>query len=200
MNIVITGTSSGLGQALVGQLAQHQLHCITRDILDLSDCAAVADFDMPCCDILINCAGTGRGGKQAFTDHHSQHVIEILSTNLVAPVLLSQKALRQNAQCKIVNITSTNNNRYYPNDLAYSLSKQSLSYFGQMLKIEYPSCQLLEVRLGLTKTQFNGSRYRDQPERAIDIYTNPHLDAAQAAKAIATAMFDPTIKFMELAP
>ena len=69
MKIAITGTSSGVGKELSEQLCKnYEVVCITRDLLDLADLDAVTDHDMPVVDMLINCAGTDRGGKTAFTD------------------------------------------------------------------------------------------------------------------------------------
>lgn len=198
MRITITGTGNGLGQSLAQQLGKHDLVCLTRDQLDLSDIEAVTQYDLAATDMLINCAGTGIGGKQSFVDHPVPQITDILHTNLLAPVVLSHKALAQNANCKIVNITSTNNNRYHSGDLAYSLSKQSLATFGSMLRVEYPNCALLEVRLGLTKTNFNSARYRNDPERYQDIYQHPHLDVDSAAQAIVNVLFDNTVKMIEL--
>lgn len=200
MKIAITGTSSGLGQALMHALKPHSVIPLTRSDLDLSDIGAVNAFALPPCDILINCAGTGLGGKRPFLDHSASAVQTILNVNLIAPIMLSQKALRNNADCKIVNITSTNNRRYWPNDLAYSLSKSALSEFGNMLRVDYPDCQLLEVRLGLTKTQFNHNRYQDDPDRYQDIYQQPHLMPVLAAQRIVNVLFDETVKFLEIAP
>jgi short-subunit dehydrogenase len=200
MKIAVTGTSSGLGQALTLGLAAHSVISLTRQDLDLSDITAVNAYALPYCDVLINCAGTGLGGKRPFLDHHALAVQIIINVNLLAPMLLAQKALRQNAACKIVNITSTNNRRYWPNDLAYSLSKSSLSEFGNMLRVDYPDCRLLEVRLGLTQTRFNHNRYQDDPQCYTDIYQNPHLMPAAAADRILNAVFDDTVKFLEIAP
>ena len=67
---------------------------------------------------------------------------------MIAPVILSQKALIKNHQCKIVNISSTNNIKYYPNNLTYSLTKKSLESFTNMLQIEYPEINILEIEWG----------------------------------------------------
>lgn len=200
MRITITGTANGLGQALAQCLSAHDLVCLTRNQLNLNDIEAVTQYDLAATDMLINCAGTGVGGKQSFVDHPVQQITDILNTNLLAPVILSHKALAKNVNCKIVNITSTNNNRYHSGDLAYSLSKNSLATFGSMLRVEYPNCALLEVRLGLTKTNFNQARYRRDPERYQDIYQHPHLDVDSAAQSIVAVLFDQSVKMIELSP
>ena len=158
MRIAITGTNSGIGAALVSELNAMEVISINRSQVDLSDIAAVSLYAMPNVDMLINCAGTGRGGKTTFSKHDPKCVVEILNTNLIAPVLLSQKALTLNPKCKIVNITSTNNRQYWGNDLAYSLSKQGIANFGDMLRVEYPDTDILEVRVGLKKTNIKTNR------------------------------------------
>lgn len=200
MKIAITGASSGVGLELCKQFSDHVIVAITRQQLDLSDIDAVLNYDLVPCDVLINCAGTGMGGKIDFVNHRPNLVVDIINTNLIAPLLLSQKALQINPGCKIVNITSTNNNRYYKNDLAYSLSKQALADFGAMLRVEYDHVNYLEVRLGLTKTNFNHNRYRFDQGRFQDIYVNTHLTAESAARQIASAVLSNNIKFLEVAP
>lgn len=199
MKIVITGTASGVGFELAKKLQHHNVTALTREELDLSDINAVINYDLGICDMLINCAATGVGGKIDFVNHRSYNIVNIMNTNLLSPVLLSKQALTNNANCKIINITSTNNNRYYPGDLAYSLSKQALANFGAMLKIEYPDVQYLEVRLGLTKTNFNNNRYRNDLDRFIDVYANKHLTVDHVTDRILDVLFDSSIKTIEVA-
>ena len=201
MRIAVTGSTSGVGKALVGLLEmRHEIIHLSRAKFDLGNSQAVMQSDFGVCDMLINCAGTDRGGKIDFAQHNIRDVNEIMSVNLLAPIYLTQKALARNPDCKIVNITSTNNNRYWPNDLAYSLSKKSLSEFGSMLKVEYPDVQYLEIRLGLTKTNFNDSRYKFNMDRYDDIYHNNHLTTGQVADKILSVLFDPAIKIVEVSP
>jgi len=200
MKILITGTSSGLGQELVSRLHHHNVVALTRQLLDLSDIKSVVNYDPGFCDILINCAGTDLGGKIDFVNHRTQHVVNILNTNLIAPILLSKQALSTNSKCKIVNITSTNNNRYHANNLCYSLSKKALAEFGAMLKVEYPDVDYLEIKLGLVKTEFNRNRYKYEPDRFSDIYQLPYLTVSQAADIIVPAILNSSIKSIEVAP
>ncbi len=202
MNILITGSASGVGQALHKQLSSnHNVLAPTRNELDLSDAQQILNYQLNSCDMLINCAATGRGGKIDFVDHQSQAIVEIINTNLVAPMLLSKRVLLINPDCKIVNITSTNNNRYYGNDLVYSLTKKSLADFGTMLKVDYPVLRYLEVKLGLTRTNFNQSRYRDEPHRFKDIYQqHPCLEPTTVADRVVSVLFDDTIKMLEISP
>lgn len=201
MNILITGTSSGVGKGLSLALStSHNVIGLTRTDLDLSNVERVSSFDLPVIDMLINCAGTDIGGKIEFTKHKTSEIVTIMNTNLLAPVLLSQKALQLNKNCKIVNITSTNNIKYYPNNLAYSLTKKSLESFTNMLQVEYPKANILEVRLGLTKTNFNQNRFKGHEERFNDIYSNKHLTIDEAVSQITNILFNDNIRFVEVAP
>jgi hypothetical protein len=67
-----------------------------------------------------------------------------------------------------------------------------------MLKIEYPDVQYLEVRLGLTKTNFNNNRYRYNPDRFNDVYANSHLTVDQVADRILDVLFDSSVKLIEV--
>lgn len=202
MKILLTGSSSGIGKELKNILEhQHEIDCPERHQLDLNDIPAVINYVSQSYDLLINCAGTDIGGKIDFVNHDVACVQEILQVNLISAMLLTQQILKFNQKCKIVNITSTNNNRYWPNDLAYSLSKKCLEIFGNMLSVEYPNTSYLEVRLGLTKTNFNNNRYKNEPNRFIDIYpTNKHLLPLDVARRIVDVLFDDQIKFIEISP
>ena len=200
MKILLTGGHSGLGLSLRQQLFQHEIVAPDRMHLDLCDYKNVIEFVDQHYDMLINCAGTGIGGKIDFINHCPEDVQHIMQVNLLSPMLLSQSVLKRNSQAKIVNITSTNNVRYWPNDLAYSLSKKSLEQFGSMLAVEYPLLQYLEIRLGLTKTNFNQNRYKKEPNRYVDLYHNSHLTADQVSFKICSVLFDNTVKFIEISP
>jgi short-subunit dehydrogenase len=203
MKILITGTTSGLGLFLSATLRDigHEVIDLKRHMLDLSDITAVQAYTMPMIDMLINCAGTGVGGKTDFVSHLEGDMEIILNTNLVSPILLSKKALTINSCCKIVNITSTNNNRYHPGDLVYSLSKKALAEFGSMLQVEFPAVKYLEIRLGLTKTRFNQNRYVGHSHRYVDIYDqHPCLNPYQVATQILDVLFDDHIKIIEVSP
>jgi short-subunit dehydrogenase len=155
---------------------------------------------MPTVDMLINCAGTDIGGKIEFKKHKANEIVAIMNTNLIAPVLLSQKALQANSNCKIINVTSTNNIKYYSNNLTYSLTKKALESFTNMLQVEYPKANILEVRLGLTKTNFNQNRFKGHEERFNDIYSNKHLTVEEAVKQITDVLFNNSVRFVEVAP
>ena len=188
--VFLTGGSSGVGQALNKKLTALGYNVIawTRDQLDLNNVDQVHHSKIPVVDIVINCAGHDLGGKQPWLDHKPDDWLKIINTNIIAPMLICHQALHANPTCKLINITSTNNNKYYSNDLVYSLTKQALATFGQMLAIDYPGVDLLEVQLGLTQTNFNNNRYRNNSAQWKEIYNQPCLDPNTVADNIIDAI------------
>jgi short-subunit dehydrogenase len=157
--IAITGTSSGVGKELYNVLSKdYDVIGLTRNDIDLDYPDRIKELGKV--DVLVNCAGHDLGGKVKFTEHKFEHWHKIMNTNLISAMRLTQLVLEHNPKAKIVNITSTNNDHFYPGDLVYSLTKKALEEFGRMIQIEFPDSTIKEVRLGLTKTNFNQNRHR----------------------------------------
>lgn len=167
MKTLITGANSGIGLELT-QLISDNIG-ITRDDFDMD---TIGTFNIPNdIDRLINVAGHDLGGKVDFINHDRSSWIKIMNTNLINTIALTQQVLQQNKNAIIVNITSTNNSQYYPNDLIYSLSKKALSDFTKMLRIEYNDySRFKEIELGLTRTNFVDNRYKENHAEKIDLY------------------------------
>jgi len=203
MVILITGTSSGIGQGLAEALSnEHSVIPLTRAELDLSDIDKVKSFEMPVVDMLINCAGTDVGGKIDFVNHNTSMVVDIINVNFTSTVILTQLALKKNPDCKIITITSNCTKKYITNRLAYSLAKTSQELFGNLLELEYPKLNYLEVLIGLTKTNFNYNRHMHGScmERMEDVYVRPHLTVEQVVTGIKNVMFDNSIKRIDIIP
>lgn len=187
MNIIVTGSSSGIGKSIVNLLKNHNVICFSRSTHDMDIPGIFNECELPVADFLFNVAGHGLGGKVDFVSHKFEHWIKILNTNLINTISLTQKVLQKNINATIVNITSTNVDQYYPNDLIYSLSKTTLSTFTDYLRIEYPdrANNFKEVRLGLTKTNFVKNRHKENHIPIIDLYSKyEHLFPDDAAKKI----------------
>lgn len=192
MNIIITGANSGIGKSIVDQLSDHNVHKFSRKIYNMDIPGVFKNCNIPKCDILFNVAGHDLGGKVDFLNHNFDHWIKILNTNLINTLHLTQLVLQSNLNAKIINITSTNVDQYYPNDLVYSLSKSALSTFTDYLRIEYSenSDNFKEVRLGLTKTNFVNNRHKEHHIPKIDLYSMyDHLIPKEAAKQIVDFAF-----------
>ena len=189
MIIAITGTTSGVGKHLVNELkVEHKIVEITREVFDLNFPETITSFGKV--DVLINCAGHDLGGKVSFKEHDWDSCQKIINTNLISAIKLSQLAIQENEHVTIVNITSTNVDKFYPGDLVYSLSKKSLQTFSDMLRYEHPTVKVKEVILGLTKTNFNENRHKMNHKPIDDLYAMNHLLPEYVAKTIAKFVFD----------
>ena len=199
MKIAITGTSSGVGKHLAELLKfDHDVIELPRSVFDLDYPDTITSIDHV--DVLINCAGHDLGGKVPFTDHKFEHWHKIMNTNLISVMRLSQQVLISNPKALIINITSTNNDKFWPGDLVYSLSKKSVEIFGEMIQTEYPDADIREVRLGLTKTEFNSNRHKPGHKDIDDLYeANDCLDPLDVAEQIHLFIYS-TDKFIRIAP
>jgi 3-hydroxy acid dehydrogenase / malonic semialdehyde reductase len=208
MKVLLTGASSGIGEAILHELQAdgHEVIDPTRDELDLNDPIQVSEYastDIPLedFDILINNAGHDHGGKTPFSLQQPHDVQSIMQVNLLAPIALTQSVLKHNTVATIVNITSMNVRRYPPNDLAYTLSKKSLHEFTELLRTEHREARFIEIRPGLVKTGFNKARFYDRRESFDDgLYSNPHMMPIDVARTVMNALNDPNMNVVELEP
>jgi NADP-dependent 3-hydroxy acid dehydrogenase YdfG len=180
----ITGTTSGIGKSIKEQLQGQELFEINRTDIDLNKPELLLNIDLPVVDCAILNAGHDLGGGVPFTDHDSKSIQKILNCNLVSNVLIAQKLLKNNPDIVIVFITSTNVNRQYPNDLAYNLSKLGMKNLHDLIKIDYPNSKIKEARIGLTKTEFNNNRHKENHKPINDLYAMKHMTPDNVADNI----------------
>ena len=146
MKILITGTTSGIGAATTKllKLQYHDVIELNRSELDLTNSQAVVNYNLPEIDCLINNAG-GKGQTDQDT----------VNLNFLSPMILARKVYQQNPKVIIVNVTSSYVNKYWGNDLIYSVSKKALAAFRLDFRVDHPDAIITEIRPGLTRQQYD---------------------------------------------
>ena len=197
MKYLITGTTSGIGKAVKKQIQGHEIFEINRADVDLNEPDLVKSINLPVVDYAILNAGHDMGGGVPFTEHDPNSIQKVLNCNLVSNVLLTQKLLKNNPETVIVFITSTNVNKQYPNNLAYNLSKLGLKNLYDLIKIDYPDSKVKEARIGLTKTEFNNNRHKDNHKPINNLYAMEHMTPENVAESI-LYLLDSETDFLEI--
>lgn len=191
MKIAITGTNSGLGKSLAHYFeSKHEIVSFSRPKFDLDNIHCLENIDLLGVDILINNAGHSLGGGLGFLNHEFKNWNSIIQTNLLAPIYLTQKFLRQNSSGKIIFITSRSVEHNIAGDSVYSASKSGLSTFIDCLRQELDSnYQLIELRPGRINTSFAANRKIHDASTVDTFYqSRPHLTCDDMVKTIEFAI------------
>jgi NAD(P)-dependent dehydrogenase (short-subunit alcohol dehydrogenase family) len=194
---LITGASRGLGLALASALAragwaliidardaaaleaaratlaQHaRVVAIAGDVNDATHRARLADAarDLGGLDALVNNASTlGATPRPTLADYPLPAFVDVLRTNIVAPLALFQilrPALRPGA--RVLNISSDAAAEPYAGWGAYGASKAALNQLSAILAAEHPELRVFAVDPGDMLTQmhqdaFPGEDISDRP-------------------------------------
>lgn len=199
--ILLTGATGGLGQALAVQLAAagSRLLLVGRDeeklaglavalgaghssvVADLTRAEGVAatagaarEFRV---NVLINNAGIGHFGLFEQHDWNTQQ--QVLATNLLAPMQLTQALLywlRAQPEAAVVNIGSTFGSLPFAGFVAYSAAKSGLRGFSQALRRELADTSIDVIHLAprAIDTPLNSPAVR-----ALNRALNNHADSAE---------------------
>jgi benzil reductase ((S)-benzoin forming) len=154
MHIFITGVSGGLGKALaeeflrmgftvsgIGRTNQIKHPSYSFIACDLSQPAEINNLDFGILAgpvMLINNAGI-LGQIQRLSDQDVPDVMNVLTVNTLAPMLLSAKLMRSTSNenpTTIVNISSGAGRRSIPSWAAYCASKAALDRFSETFYFE----------------------------------------------------------------
>ena len=179
----ITGTSSGIGKD-IKKLLDGELYTPTRDELNLDLINTVTSYNVPEVDVAIHVAGHDLGGGVKFLEHDLESLVKVINCTFLSTLILSKKLLEKNKNCLQVYITSTNLNKFYPNNLAYNISKNAVSTMIDLIKIDYPNINIKEARVGLTKTEFNNNRHKINHKPINDLYAIKHMNSQDVAKKV----------------
>lgn len=181
MNILVTGATSEVGQAICRTLAKNNniiIHyhtkediannlqkelnnsiCIKADLTkeeDINNLVKEAIEKIGKIDVLINNAALDL--PSLFDEKTKKEFTEVLDVNLVAPFLLSKlvgKEMVKNKFGKIINIASTNGiDTYYPMCVDYDASKAGLISLTHNLALQFkPYVNVNAIAPGWIKTE-----------------------------------------------
>ena len=74
------------------------------------------------------------------------------------------------------------------------MTKLGMKNLHDLIKIDYPEAKVKEARIGLTKTQFNNNRHKENHKAINDLYANKHLSPdVVAEQVIELAVSDKTM-------
>jgi len=153
-NILIVGSSSGLGFELSKLLKENNLFLLSRNIMETSLSGrnikkivcdlqsiksikiAIGSISKPI-DIFINCAGIEL--ENTLDKCTDQQIKDILETNLIGAIYISKyvyKKMLKNKNGFIINVSSTSGKKARNKEAVYCASKFGLAGFTESLRLE----------------------------------------------------------------
>jgi short-subunit dehydrogenase len=209
---IVTGASSGIGLSVARKMASHgakvalvartkeKLEALASELgrdkaaafpLDVKDragldalpAAVVARFGR--LDVVVNNAGANHRG--AVGEMSADDLVDIVETNLVAPILLTRAALAHLGRGGVVvNVASLAGKLPVPHEATYCASKAGLRAFSRALDIELHDrgVHSRNVNPGPVDTGFFGA-IEDVPDL---VFSQPMSTADEVADAVLRAV------------
>ena len=184
-NAIVTGYSSGIGEAIALELEKNDFNIIKLNSR-LEDVASLEkeikdilkSYDI---DILVNCAGVG-----IFQPHEEisiSKIKELIDVNLTAPIILSNLLLRslKKTTGTIINITSIEATQHSKFSALYTATKSGLRDFGLCLfeEVRKSGVRVISINPDITKTNFFDDLQFEPSQKE-----NTHLLPKTVAKSV----------------
>lgn len=206
---VVTGASSGIGEATAKVLAAQGFHVVavgrrveritrladeiggTPAVADVTDDDAVAALAarLPRVDVLVNNAG-GAKGLDPVADANLEHWRWMWETNVLGTLRVTRAllpALIGSGDGLIVTVTSVAALEVYDGGAGYTAAKHAQSALHRTLRGELLGLpvRLTEVAPGAVRTEFSEVRFGGDSERAEAVYSGmTPLSALDVAEVI----------------
>ncbi|RXK04201.1 short-chain dehydrogenase [Halarcobacter bivalviorum] len=202
MRAIVTGYSSGIGQA-IAKLLEENSYEVIRLSSRLNDKKALEEeikqeLKKADIDLLINCAGIG-----VFKPHEEislDKIQELIDVNLTAPIVLTNLCLRSLKKTKghIINISSIEATRHSKFSALYTATKAGLRNFSLALfeELRRSDVRVTNINPDLTKTNFF-EEFNFEPSNNKNAHLNPDNIAKQVLEIV---QFDGVITDITLRP
>lgn len=218
---LVTGASSGIGAATAQALADLgcRVICAGRRaervqavaeklggkgfplVLDVTDPDSIAKAlaslpaDWRDITILVNNAGTDKGGRERFDKGDIEDWVGTIETNVTGLIRITHAVIPgmiERDLGHIVNIGSISGFTPYAGGTIYAGSKYAVHGFSESLRKDYrgTGVRVTEILPGLVRTEFAFQRWEDDPEKAQKFYDdfgeclNPEDIAGTVAYAV----------------
>ena len=192
LKILVTGGSSGVGQAVVRRLIdQNRVYAPTRAELDLGNFEQIDQYDLGQYDVVINCAGANAGAYLGWLNNTCENQSQQVSVNFTGALLLAKQYVKQRSQGQFVFVTSYNIEDPIALNIFYTASKAALRYSMQIFRREFPGILFTEICPGKIKTNMLKQNYQGaKTDLEIEqIYAQSlSLEPDDVAKVIETAV------------
>jgi len=163
MNVLITGASRGIGNAIFNKLSNDffTIGTSTTGIppflkLDINNIHSIEkiwktldEVDIKI-DVLINNAGISQ--RKEFIKLTYQDITNMLNTNLVGTMMMTQEFIKRNRKGKIVNIASIGGVNGGIEQAHYAASKAGIINFTKSIVKAYPSIKCNCISPGIIRT------------------------------------------------
>jgi len=214
---LVTGASSGIGEATVRALAAQGFETIAAarrlercerlaaevggralrlDVTDTDSVAALA-AEVDELEVLVHSAG-GALGLERVAEADDDRWLEMYESNVLGVVRVTRAllpALRRGRDPRIVIVGSVAGVEAYEGGGGYTAAKHGAHAIAQTLRLELlaDGIRVTEVAPGLVETEFSLVRFDGDAERAADVYRGLEpLKATDVAELIAFCISRPS--------